>query len=309
MIKKQKISLRSENGFVILLDIHLGKKCGIRIDDVDSAIIDKLHQILDYCIANNIKTVLTAGDIFDGVNVSRTALFQAWNIFNEFKKNDIQVFVIFGNHDLYRGNYNLSEETPLYFLIQTEVVSLYPLSLVVENGIDSYNISAFCYHEEIKENTSEYKNSVLIAHTFYDNEFMGKGHNLTKERIKELNYQKIILGHDHSKYNDVILDNDCKIFRFGSLARVSTTPGELSRELGFMHFNYKTEKFIKLRTRKLEDIAKAETKKTKEVVVDYTEIIEEIQHSSEELKEDDIVLKRINSIDNEKVKKIILENT
>ena len=308
MKEKRQLVVNSENGFVAFLDVHFGKKCGIRVDDVDLAIIDKLKQILLYCIENNIKAVLTAGDIFDGVNVSRTALFQSWQIFNEFKKNKIEVFVIFGNHDLYRGNYNISQETPLYFLIQTGVVKLYPKLLTIQNGQSEYNISAFSYHEEIKENELGYKNSVLIAHTFYDNEFMGKGHNLTKEDIIRLKYDKVILGHDHSRYNDVKLENRYKIFRFGSLARVSTTPGELSREIGFMHFNYNSEFFVRLNTRNLEEIAKAETKKVKEVTVDYTEIIEEIQKSSEDIKEDDLILKKVNSIDNEFVKKIILEN-
>ena len=308
MKEKRQLVVNSENGFVAFLDVHFGKKCGIRVDDVDLAIIDKLKQILLYCIENNIKAVLTAGDIFDGVNVSRTALFQSWQIFNEFKKNKIEVFVIFGNHDLYRGNYNISQETPLYFLIQTGVVKLYPKLLTIQNGQSEYNISAFSYHEEIKENELIDKNSVLIAHTFYDNEFMGKGHNLTKEDIIRLKYDKVILGHDHSRYNDVKLENGYKLFRFGSLARVSTTPGELSREIGFMHFNYNSEFFVRLITRNLEEIAKAETKKVKEVTVDYTEIIEEIQKSSEDIKEDDLILKKVNSIDNEFVKKIILEN-
>lgn len=308
MKEKRQLVVNSENGFVVFLDVHFGKKCGIRVDDVDLAIIDKLKQILLYCIENNIKAVLTAGDIFDGVNVSRTALFQSWQIFNEFKKNRIEVFVIFGNHDLYRGNYNISQETPLYFLIQTGVVKLYPKLLTVQNGQSEYNISAFSYHEEIKENELGYKNSVLIAHTFYDNEFMGKGHNLTKEDIIRLKYDKVILGHDHSRYNDVKLENGYKLFRFGSLARVSTTPGELSREIGFMHFNYDSEFFVGLITRKLEEIAKAETKKAKEITVDYTEIIDEIQKSSADIKEDDLILKKVNSINNEFVKKIILEN-
>lgn len=308
MKNKRQLVVNSKNGFAVLLDIHLGKKCGIRVDDVDTAIIEKLSQILVYCIDNNIKAVLTAGDIFDGVNVSRTALFQAWNIFNQFRENKIDVFVIFGNHDLYRGNYNISQETPLYFLIQTGVVQLYPELLIIQNGDEEYNIKAFSYHEEITTNTENFKNSVLIAHTFYENEFMGKGHNLSKEKVKELKYDKVILGHDHSKYNDVKLDNGCKVFRFGSLARVSTTPGELSREIGFMHFDYKEEKFVKLLTRDLKDIAKAETKKAKEITVDYTEIIEEIQQSSSDFKEEDVVIKKVNSITNDKVRKIILNN-
>ncbi|MGL4865260.1 MULTISPECIES: metallophosphoesterase [Bacteria] len=308
MKEKRQLVVNSENGFVVFLDVHFGKKCGIRIDDVDLAIIEKLKQILLYCIENKISVVLTAGDIFDGVNVSRTALFQSWQIFNEFKKNNIDVFVIFGNHDLYRGNYNISQETPLYFLIQTGVVKLYPKLLTIQNTESEYNVSAFSYHEEIEENKIEQKNSVLIAHTFYDNEFMGKGHNLTKEDVIKLKYHKVILGHDHSRYNDIEFDNGYKVFRFGSLARVSTTPGELSREIGFMHFNYNSEVFVSLVTRNLEEIAKAETKKVKEITVDYTEIIDEIQKSSIDIKEDDIVLKKVNSINNEFVKKIILEN-
>lgn len=89
----------SHGGFIAVLDIHFGKKCSIRLDDIDQTLIEKLEQILKICINDNIQVLLTAGDIFDGINISRSALFKAWEIFDKFKKAGITVFVLFGNHD------------------------------------------------------------------------------------------------------------------------------------------------------------------------------------------------------------------
>lgn len=302
------MEITSHGGFISILDIHFGKKCSIRLDDVDQAIIEKLEQVLKICINDNIQVVLTAGDIFDGVNISRSALFKAWEIFNKFKTSGITVFAIFGNHDEFRGNVNFRHETPLDFLIKTQVVTKYPEELIICTDNKNYSITGFDYYEELKPcNQSDYE-SVMIAHLFYNNAFMGGSHNLEDEDLKKLGYHNVVLGHDHSKYKNVVTKDGINIYRFGSLARVSTTQSELEREIGVMKFDeIGNRKFIPLKVRDLKDIAKIETTKVEIKVNDYSEIIKEIQNDNSSL-DKDIVIDRVNEIKEEKIKKIIFDN-
>lgn len=298
-----------DNGFIALLDIHMGKKCGIRLDNIDEAIVDKLNQVLQMCLEKNYRTVLTAGDIFDGVNIQRPAFLNVWKAFNKFRRLGITVYVLWGNHDMYRGNPELKNETPLQVLIETEVVKEYPKDyLRITNGKESIDVKAFDYYDEITPYTGDLENSMLIAHTFYENEFMGgKDHNLTASDIDRLGYKTVVLGHDHSYYPPVTTKGNNTIFRFGSLTRVSTTPGELQRRIRVMDFHLDGSYHMEeLEVKKLEDIAKAETQKLEVKSIDYSSIVKEIQSSNVE--NEDNVLVLINKVENENIKKIILEN-
>lgn len=136
---------------------------------------------------------------------------------------------------------------------------------------------------------------------------MGGSHNLEDEDLKKLGYHSVILGHDHSRYKNVVTKDGVNIYRFGSLARVSTTASELEREIGVMKFNHIGEReFIPLKIKALKDITKIETKKSDIKVGNYSEVIKEIQ-CDDFLIEKDIVMERIDGLE-EEIKKIIYNN-
>lgn len=305
------MELKSENGFVAVLDIHFGKKCGIRLDNIDEALVDKLKQIKDYCLENQVKVVLTAGDIFDGVKITWSSLTSIYKIFKEFYKEGIKVFVFWGNHDENRGNIKRRMETPLNFLVETELLCKYPDKLfsIANETSEPFHVRGFNYYDEIEPLPvgSRELNTVLVAHTFFQNEFMGGKHNIEEESLKELGYKHNILGHDHSAY-PTWEKNSQSVYRFGSLGRVSSTKSELEREVGFMHFDYREAKFVPLEVRELKDIVVAKTLKAdkkEETEVNYEELIKSIS-SKQELEEDTImpVIQKINDKD---IKKIIMK--
>lgn len=49
------------NGFISILDIHFGKKCNNRLDNIDETIKDKFSQIFLECIERDIKAIFIAG--------------------------------------------------------------------------------------------------------------------------------------------------------------------------------------------------------------------------------------------------------
>ena len=71
------------NGFVVILDIHFGKKCNIRLDNTEDAIKDKIDQVITYCVDNDVKVMFIAGDIFDNCSVDRKTFMKAYNIFKK----------------------------------------------------------------------------------------------------------------------------------------------------------------------------------------------------------------------------------
>lgn len=304
--------LETTNGFVAILDIHYGKKCNIRLDDTEEVISNKMSQILDYCLDNNVKVVLVAGDIFDNCSISRKSFIKAYETFSKFKKYEIDLYVIYGNHDEYRYNKDFRSETPLRDLKTLGAVKIIDSQDSVEildEQNNKYMIYGFPYLETAKlketvfEKESGYKN-VVIAHTFYDNEFMGGENNLTKEDIQRINADYYILGHDHSYYPEERI-GDKRVFRFGSLVRGTSSKNDLERDVIFMHFHDGEYEEIKLDVEKLENVTVAKAT-IKEEKIDYKEIIEEIKISEDD--KIDTVMDAVNKIENKEVREIIRRN-
>ena len=304
----------STNGFVAILDIHFGKKCNIRLDNTEDVIEKKLNEVLEYCLNNDVKVVILAGDVFENCSIDRKTFMRAYSIFNEFKKNGVYVFTIYGNHDEYRYNPKYRKETPLNDLKDLEVITIInsedSIEIVDYNYI-TYNIYGFPYTEtdklkefSINKEYNDEERNVIIGHTFFENEFMGGDNNLTKEHIKKIGADYYILGHDHSYYEPEEVSNSY-VFRFGSLVRGTSSKNDLEREVMVMHFCDNEWEEIKLNAPKLENvvIAKASIKEQK---IDYKEMIEEIKITDDD--NNDSVIEAINKIENEKVKEVIRRN-
>lgn len=300
------------NGFVSVLDLHFGKKCSTRIDNFDEALEDKLNQIFKYCKDNSVNAVIFAGDIFDNNSIDRKSLLKAFKIFKQFNDNGISCFTIWGNHDEYRYNENFRENTPLYFLMQLDVMhNLFDLK-IYKNEKLVYKIKGFDYLDDsIKEYVATQHQKanekiVAIGHTFYENSFMGGEHNLTEEMVKKGNVDILILGHDHSKYSNVTVGTT-KIYRFGSLVRDNSNENNMHRIPCFIHFNGDVANEVTLNCKELKDLIIAKVSAAKEVEIDYKELIEEIKITEEEEKEDTI-MEAINQLENTKIQEIIRRN-
>ena len=299
-------------GIAVVLDLHFGKKCNFRLEEnMDQVISKKLDFIKDYCIEKEIKTVIFAGDIFENCSINRATFMSAVKSFKKFKENNIEVLVIFGNHDEYRYNKNMRELTPLYDLVDLGLV--FYLDGEYEVFRDGIKFICFSYlntqklYEFLLNGKQENKDKntrVAIGHAFYENEFMGGTEaNITKEMLDKSDIDFLVLGHDHTDYEDLKV-GDKYVLRCGSILRDNTTQNSLNRTPSFYHIT-RNKQFERIEIPKcvvLKDVVKVENLEKKKEVISYKEIIEEIS-INEDI--EDNVLDAINNLENKEVKDII----
>lgn len=305
------------NGFISILDIHFGKKCNNRLDNIDETIKDKFSQIFLECIERDIKAIFIAGDVFESCSIDRKTLMLAYKIFNKFKNYGIQVFTIYGNHDEYRYNKEFRHLTPLKDLVDLGVINLMSdKKIQIENnGVVEYSIKGFDYldtdklKEYLKEDVVKTKTrTVAIGHCFYENEFMGGKENITKEDVEDSGIDFLILGHDHSHYNVELCDTT-HIIRNGSIIRDSSSKNDMQRTPSvtiFQRINGQYTVFNKeLKCEELKSVISTKNIVNKEQnKIDFKEMIEAIKIDNE-TKEIDLISEAINNLENENVKNTI----
>lgn len=299
-------------GIAVVLDLHFGKKCNFRLEDnMDQVIAKKLDFIKDYCIRKEIGTVIFAGDIFENCSINRSTFMSAVKSFKKFKENNIESIIVFGNHDEYRYNKNMRELTPLYDLADLGLVYYLDEYEVLRDGVKficfSYLNTQKLYEFLLngnKENEDSEHTRVAIGHAFYENEFMGGTEaNITKEMLDKSDIDILVLGHDHTDYEDLKV-GDKYVLRCGSILRDNTTQNSLNRTPSFYHIS-KNKQFERIEIPKcvsLKDVVKVENLEKKKEVISYKEIIEEIS-INEDI--EDNVLDAINNLENKEVKDII----
>lgn len=305
------------NGFISILDIHFGKKCNNRLDNIDETLKEKFSQIFSECINNNIKVIFIAGDIFENCSVDRKILMLAYKIFNKFKNHNIQVFTIYGNHDEYRYNKDFRYLTPLKDLADLGVINLLsnePIQ-IENNGVVEYCIKGFDYldTDKLKEYLKEQKSineiiTIAIGHCFYENEFMGGKENITKEDVEKSDVDFLILGHDHSHYNTQLCGKT-HIIRNGSVIRDSSSKNDMERIPSITIFQKTNGQFTvinkELKCEKLKSVISTKNIVNKEQnKIDFKEMIEAIKIDNE-TKEIDLISEAINNLENEDVKRTI----
>lgn len=305
------------NGFMSILDIHFGKKCNNRLDDIEKTLKNKFEQILLKCIEEEIKVIIIAGDIFENCSIDRKTFMLAYEIFKQFKDHNIQIFTIYGNHDEYRYNKTFRELTPLNDLVKLEVIQTMDSKCIIteNNGVQEYGITGFDYLDTNKLKfflkvlaKDKERKTVVVGHCFYENDFMGGEFNLTKEEINNCNLDYLILGHDHSRYNKELC-NKTNIFRNGSLIRDSSSKNDTERIPSVLIFkkknnSYSVEEYM-LKCEKLQSIISTKNIVNKEQnKINFKEMVESIK-IDKETKEKDLVLEAINNLENEKIKETI----
>lgn len=302
------------NGFISILDIHFGKKCNNRLDNIDETIINKFSQIFSECVERDIKAIFIAGDIFENCSVDRKTLMLAYKIFNKFKNHGIQVFTIYGNHDEYRYNKDFRHLTPLKDLVDLGVISLMSDEKIQieNNGVVEYSIKGFDYldtdklKEYLKKDIIETKiRTIAIGHCFYENEFMGGKENITKEEVQNSNIDYLILGHDHSHYSEELCGKT-HIFRNGSVIRDSSSKNDMERTPSILIFkkDNKVKEYM-LKCEELKNVISTKNIVNKEQnKIDFKEMIEAIKIDNE-TKEIDLISEAINNLENEDVKNTI----
>ena len=85
----------------IIGDCHFHYKSPIsRIDDYPNTCLEKLDTLLEICTNRDYKHLVILGDVFNKPTQSIEYLYKVISKLDKFKKNNINVYSIYGNHDL-----------------------------------------------------------------------------------------------------------------------------------------------------------------------------------------------------------------
>lgn len=195
-------------GLFFITDLHVCSVCRSRIDSPIDAIGKKLQWVVSYCNAHDYALVL-GGDIFDTPTVS----FEVYNwLVSILGGLQTSCYAVWGNHDmLYRSHTNASK-CALFTLGNSGVIRFIGEAdqLLLDNGSIILTSSLPLQTRSVPQ--------VLVYHGFLeikDGAFTVSVSDLlgcTSDAV-------VLLGHDHSVYDDVILSNGVRIVRCGSFYR------------------------------------------------------------------------------------------
>lgn len=199
--------------FLHIADAHLDSPFA-GLSFLSSGTYKKIHtaanksfkKLVDFAIKKDIDLVLIAGDTFDSNHPSpKSQLFFAKQI-KRLTDNQIQVVMIFGNHD-YMNSDDLLIEQSLYFKLLGNNEKVEQCLFETKNGF-KYVINGFSYaHNHIKEDKiPEFipKDSEIFTFgLMHAGEKMAIGNNgyapFTIKELRHLNYDYFALGHIHKR--------------------------------------------------------------------------------------------------------------
>jgi|AntRauTorckE6833_2_1112554.scaffolds.fasta_scaffold00020_10 DNA repair exonuclease SbcCD nuclease subunit len=160
--------------FIHTADLHLGSRIMINLNNSDideniyNAVYNSFKKIIDTAIDYSVDFVIISGDIFDNESRSVKATRFFINQCNRLEKENIDVYLINGNHDPYKNNGELFELPTNVYICDTE-------------GVSTFNV---------------YKNEKLIARV------LGQSYRSSSENRKMYKYYTT---NDQSVYNIGIL--------------------------------------------------------------------------------------------------------
>lgn len=119
--------------FIHTADLHLGSRLQLNTEDemddcYKNAVYDSFERIIDDAIKEDVNFVLIAGDIFDNESrsVKATRFFQKQT--ERLNNNNIDLFLINGNHDPYRMDGELLELPANVKICDSEEVSIFEVN-------------------------------------------------------------------------------------------------------------------------------------------------------------------------------------
>ena len=239
---------------------------------------ETFKKIINYIKENNIDYLFIAGDLYENEYIRKTTIEYINNLFKEIPNT--KIYITPGNHDPYTKNsmYRTFEWNNNVNIFDSEI------KLIENNDCDIYGVGFddfYCRNfgiEEIEIKNKE-KINILITHgtlnggTIEDMEY----NPLNKNRLKELGFDYIALGHIHKlDYNSeinqrIVYPGSTISMGFDELGKHGVIIGEIDKET------------IKL------DFLPIDNKEFEELILDISEI-----NSKEEL------IEKINTLELDK---------
>ncbi|MEH7385324.1 DNA repair exonuclease [Bacillus sp. JJ1521] len=123
---------------------------------VQESTFTSLRRLINIAIEKKVDFVVIAGDLFDGEDRSIRAQSRFRKEMERLKQNDIEAFVIHGNHDNLGGNWPHFEWPSNVHVFQNENVEVIPF---IKNGEKIANLYGFSYAKRavLENKTSSYE--------------------------------------------------------------------------------------------------------------------------------------------------------
>ena len=169
-------------------------------------ILDGLCDIRDYCVHNNIKIVLNAGDTFHKRGTINVETFNAaYAVIESFQKSGISLYSLAGNHD--QVDSSDIPETSIHTLRLIQHVIEQPTKIAYEN-FPMVAIPYSANKDFVLHTLNEYlqrvdsHNAILMMHCGVSGAVVGSGmYSMTDEyTLEDLHYDEwkyVVLGHYH----------------------------------------------------------------------------------------------------------------
>lgn len=230
--------------FVFLTDTHIKEKNPInRLDNYFETVINKIDEVAHFAVDNKVDFIVHGGDLFDTPTVSTICLVKFNRILFYLKENNINFYVVSGNHDIYGRNPDTLPRTHLGLLESFEAVEMLDRYNTVEERCSNGKTIKIVGTPYIYKMDGEDKKAYLLNdYEKDDNEFLINvvhGMLLEKPFIKEIEHTVVtdildtkadltLSGHYHTGFG-VIKLNGKTFLNPGSLTRCSNTTEEYKR--------------------------------------------------------------------------------
>jgi DNA repair exonuclease SbcCD nuclease subunit len=221
--------------FAFIADIHLSRYGQDKVEDQTnlperlSSIKNALYEVAQYCINNNVFTIIIGGDVLHGKSIIHAI---AQDIMIQYFKDWahlITFYVIDGNHDLSgKGSDVVSALRPL-----EDISNVNWVSFKDTHQIENENILLVPYSYNVPEEVKYNKSRILISHFGLSEGVLNSGMSIVSNiSMKDLQgkYELVLLGHYHKPQE--ITMHGVRLFYVGSLIQLDW--GERQDEKRFL---------------------------------------------------------------------------
>lgn len=191
--------------FVFITDLHITSVCNVRTGDVLDDIRKKLDYVVGYANANGIPIVI-GGDVFDKPTVPD---FVKAAVGRVFRKAVNPIYTINGNHDTL---YNNDE-----FNVRTSYNLFCEMGLFTDFTGGRVDLGDCVLTNELPLKTNG-KPTVCVYHGFWNIDD-GRWCCKTDDVVGTTDETLVLLGHDHTVYEDEMVGENIRVVRPGSFLR------------------------------------------------------------------------------------------
>lgn len=191
----------------ILGDVHIGAR-NDNLTFMNYHISFFENDLFPYLLKHDIKRVIQLGDIFDRRKFVNFQILNEWKsrVFDWFLKNDIELDIIVGNHDVYFKNTN-DVNSPILLLNEYSNITCHVHATEVMVGATNVLFVPWINDTNVKatmELVKKTKATVAMGHFEFNGFEMDKGHKheggTNSSKFKK--FDTVLSGHFHHKSDD-----------------------------------------------------------------------------------------------------------